>query len=77
MTAGVCLIVIGFLTLAWGRWLLPRHLQRIRAAASAGGKERLHAFFDRPNVRRLFSATGIIGVLVIAIGVVFVAEAVG
>jgi hypothetical protein len=52
-------------------------LQRIRTAASAGGKERLDAFFDRPNVRRLFSATGIIGVLVIAIGVVFVAEAVG
>jgi hypothetical protein len=68
---GVYLIVIGLLTLAWGRWLVPVQLRKVGRRATTRGEAHMDAFFDRPFVRRLFNASSIVGGVAIVVGIAF------
>lgn len=71
MSIYVILILLGALTVLWGRWLLPRQLSNARAKMSVDRQQQFDDFFQRSSVRRIFAAPAICGGLLIIVGIVF------
>jgi len=69
--AGVLLIAIGLLTIAWGHWLLPRRLRRVRQRFSPAGRELYDSRMQRPAARLLFALPLPVGTIAVMIGAVF------
>ena len=71
MPAGVLLIAIGLLTVAWGHWLLPRRLRRIRQGFSPAARELYESRMQRPVARLFFALPLPAGTVAVIVGVVF------
>jgi hypothetical protein len=69
--AGALLIAIGLLTIAWGRWLLPRRLRRVRQRFSPAGRELYDSRMQRPVARFFFALPLPVGTMAVIIGAVF------
>jgi hypothetical protein len=65
------LIAIGLLTIAWGHWLLPRRLKRIRQRFSPAARELYDSRMQRPVARLLFRLPLPVGTMAVIIGAVF------
>jgi ABC-type spermidine/putrescine transport system permease subunit II len=69
--AGVLIIAVGLLTIAWGHWLLPRRLRRVRQRFSPAARDLYDSRMQRP-VARLFVALPLpVGTIAVIIGAVF------
>ena len=71
MPAGVLLIAIGLLTIAWGHWLLPRRLRRVRQLFSPAARDLFDSRMQRPVARLLFALPLPVGTMAVIVGVVF------
>jgi hypothetical protein len=71
MFDGALLIVVGLLTVVWGRWLVPRWLRTVRERASPTGQESYDSFMKRPVVYRLFRISAPAGAGIMLIGLVY------
>ncbi len=72
MLVGVMLIAIGVVTIAWGRWLTGMQLPKVRRNATTEGRERYDRIMSRSSAETLMRAPGIVGIMEILVGVVFV-----
>jgi hypothetical protein len=68
--AGVFLIAIGLVTIAWGHWLLPRRLRRVRQRFSPAGRDLYDSRMQRPTARLLFQLPLPVGTMGVIVGVV-------
>jgi hypothetical protein len=71
VAAGVLLIAIGLLTIAWGYWWLPRRLRRIRQGFSPAGRDLYDSRMQRPVARLFFRLPLPVGTIAVIIGAVF------
>jgi hypothetical protein len=71
MLVGGLLIAVGLITIAWGHWLIPRQLEKVRERATPEGRERYDGLMSRPIVIRLFRAPAPVGIGAILVGAVF------
>jgi hypothetical protein len=68
MLSDFLFIAVGVATVLWARWLLPRQLSGVRAKMPVDRQRRFDSLLQRRSVRSLFAASGVCGVLLIAIG---------
>jgi hypothetical protein len=64
------LIAIGLLTIAWGHWLLPRRLRRVRQRFSPAAQDLFDSRMQRPVARLLFRLPLPVGAMGVIVGVV-------
>jgi hypothetical protein len=69
--AGVLVIAIGLLTIAWGHWWLPRRLRQIRRRLTPAGQDLYDSRMQRPVARLLFRLPLPVGTTAVIIGVIF------
>jgi hypothetical protein len=68
--AGLLLIAIGLLTIAWGHWWLPRRLRRVRQRFTPAARELYDSRMQRPVARLLFALPLPVGTVGVIVGVV-------
>lgn len=71
MPLGIMFIVVGALTIVWGRWLVPRWLGNVQRRMPRDRLEYSDEVMQRRGVRTFFAMPVASGVLLVVAGVVF------
>lgn len=71
MPLGIMFIVVGALTIVWGRWLVPRWLGNVQRRMTRDRLEYSDEVMQRRGVRTFFAMPVAAGVLLVVAGVVF------
>lgn len=70
MLVGICFIVLGVLTVVWGRWLTPRWLRNVQRKMPHDQQEHSEEVMQRRGVRTFFAMPVAAGVLLVVTGIV-------
>jgi hypothetical protein len=71
MLVGIMFIVVGALTVVWGRWLIPRWLGNVQRRMPRDRQEYADEVMQRRGVRTVFAMPVAAGVLLVMTGVGF------
>jgi hypothetical protein len=62
------LLIVGGITVLWGKWALPRQLSRVRDRLAADSRDGFDAWLGSRVTRRLLAMPAVCGGLVIGSG---------
>jgi hypothetical protein len=71
MLVGIMFIIVGALTVVWGRWLIPRWLSNVQRKMPRYRQEYYDEIMRRRGVRTFFATPIASGVLLVVAGIVF------